>query len=93
MDDEIDITRLSYIVGIIFFAGLFLLFIYHDDAHYEIDWTKVKGSRAWHEQERISMEQQLANVSFTCCYPYECPEAKNNPDDCICVYAVYCGEI
>jgi hypothetical protein len=25
-----------------------------------------------------------------CCYPSDCPQAKNNPDQCTCIYMVEC---
>jgi hypothetical protein len=28
-----------------------------------------------------------------CCYPQECPQAKNNPQKCNCIYLTYCIKI
>jgi len=25
-----------------------------------------------------------------CCYPSDCPESKDNPEDCTCIYPIYC---
>jgi len=29
--------------------------------------------------------------TLSCCYPSDCPQAINNPENCICEYAIYCS--
>jgi len=31
------------------------------------------------------------SLNRSCCYPLDCPEAKNNPKDCKCTYVIECG--
>lgn len=28
-----------------------------------------------------------------CCFPSDCPQAKNNPEQCTCIYMVECFEV
>jgi hypothetical protein len=32
-----------------------------------------------------------STINIKCCYPTNCPQAKDNPKDCYCIYPVYCG--
>lgn len=37
----------------------------------------------------ITIEKRAAPLK--CCYPLNCPQAKDNPKDCNCEYMIYCG--
>jgi len=33
----------------------------------------------------------MGDLIRRCCYPLDCPQAKDNPEDCKCTYMVMCG--
>ena len=51
------------------------------------------------EQEEQNKDLILVRAGSSpddCCYPSDCPQAKDNPKDCTCIYAVAClsdGEV
>lgn len=46
------------------------------------------------DNETKELMNNLQNKTFAseCCYPSNCPQAVNNPEQCTCQYMVYCGD-
>lgn len=45
------------------------------------------------QQEQIVKAYVPPELELICCYPESCPQAKDNPDNCNCLYTVECIEM
>lgn len=36
------------------------------------------------------LNQSIIREFPKCCYPFDCPQSKNNPKNCTCIYAIEC---
>jgi hypothetical protein len=48
-------------------------------------------SSSFHNTGVIEITTDVEELS--CCYPSECWQAKDNPEDCTCTYAIACGTL
>ena len=81
------VLPLTLAVGIL--IGIFIL-----PKNIDITFQIPNDTRDWMDEQEtfyMNLSNQTTRWTNLCCYPYECEQAKNNPEDCTCIYPVYCG--
>lgn len=56
-------------------------------------WNKdcpIKVEPKCNESLTVYTGTRFYNWTNICCYPSDCPQAKNNPEECTCIYMVEC---
>ena len=93
LNKKLDRKTRIILVAIILFIGIIIGFLIDFPNKFEIKFEVVNETREWWElqtEELYNITNLWENRTNMCCFPTECSQAKNNPDQCTCLYLVEC---
>jgi len=84
--------QLIWIIPMCILVGAFLGFIIDFPNKFEIKIEVVNETKEWWDESFYDLENLTSSMKNMCCYPSNCAQAENNPEQCTCTYMVYCYE-